>query len=322
MSTDGSHSDPSLVRRVNELYHDLQAAEFNQVHRYRHVVESRFWQKDVSRRLAGDGALFGVDLCTGTGFVPRLLFAMLPSVKILCVDLSANALKQAEAALGDDSRRATFHAGDVCALPLADGSADWVSMNAALHHIPHPEQVLREIDRVLRPGGRFCLGYEPNAAFFDAPIVSGLERLAWNSFWYLSPSRNWARVSRRVRRQSATCLQHDHLDAINQSLLAEGAIAGPLSLHDLRALVDVHVESGAYSQHGRGFAVRQMLTRYLAGYHVETLVFSDYGGEMLQRHLGLRSLYDGTMRRLAPGKGQLFSCILRKPDAVPARGAP
>ena len=40
-------------------------------------------------------------------------------------------------------------------------------MNAALHHIPAPENVLREIDRVLKPGGRFCLGHEPNAAFFN-----------------------------------------------------------------------------------------------------------------------------------------------------------
>ena len=51
---------------------------------------------------------------------------------------------------------------------------------------------------------------------------------------------------------------------------------------------------------------------------MEKLVFSDYGGEMLRKHTCLRSLYDGLMRRLASGKGQLFSCILRKPST----GAP
>jgi len=320
MNTDRSCDDPGLTLRVNEIYHDLQAAEFNQLHRRRHAVESRFWKSAVSRRLARDGARFGVDLCTGTGFVPRVLLETLPAVRILCVDLSANALKQAEAVLKQHAGRVTFHAGDVGALPVSAESADWVSMNAALHHIPHPENVLGEVDRVLKPGGRFCLGHEPNALFFNSRIVFGLERLVWNAFWYLSPSRNWARVSRRLRRQTAAHAEHDHLDAINRLLLAEAAISSPLSIHDLRALVDVHADSHAGDDHSRGFCFRDVLQRHFAGYALETLVFSDYGGEMMRRYSGLRTLYDGVMGQVAPGKGQLFSCILRKPkpaDSLP-----
>ena len=88
MKTNKVHGDPDLVRRVNEIYHDLQAAEFNEIHKHRHAVESRFWKAEVVPRLASDGAAFGVDLCTGTGFVPRILLQSLPSVKMLCVDLS------------------------------------------------------------------------------------------------------------------------------------------------------------------------------------------------------------------------------------------
>jgi SAM-dependent methyltransferase len=304
----------ALARRANELYHDLQAGEFNDVHRNRHAAECRFWRDDVLPTLRHEGASFGVDLCTGTGFVPGILLSALPSVTVLCVDLSARAVEQAEVALRDYAGRAKFHAGDVCDLPLRDGSADWLSMNAALHHIPQPDRVYREIDRVLRPGGRFCLGHEPNAAFFNSAVVSRLERAIWNGFWYLSPQRNWRRMSRQLGRSGAASHDLEYLAAINRLLLAEDAIAGPLTLRDLRALVDVHADGGGHARDERGFSLPDILQRQFAGYGVEMQRFSDYGGEMLRPHPRLRVAYDGVMRRLAPGKGQLFSCILCKPE--------
>lgn len=47
-------------------------------------------------------------------------------------------------------------------LPFKDGSFDAVFMVAALHHLPNPEAALREVKRVLRPGGVFVVGTEPN----------------------------------------------------------------------------------------------------------------------------------------------------------------
>jgi len=41
---------------------------------------------------------------------------------------------------------------------------------------------------------------------------------------------------------------------------------------------------------------------------------ADYGGEMLQAHRRLRAGFDAIMRAVAPGKGRLFSWILRKRD--------
>jgi SAM-dependent methyltransferase len=305
--------DRELIRRVNELYHDLQAAEFNEIHKRRHAVERRFWEADVVPRLKKDNAAFGVDLCTGTGFVPRILLESLPSARMLCVDLSRNALDRAKRLLGANADRASFHAGDVSSLPLPDAAADWVSMNAALHHIPEPASVLREVQRVLKPGGRFCLGYEPNAAFFNSPGAFRAERLIWQACWYLSPRRNAARVLRRLGSPKVEAAGNEHLDLINRQLIEEGARSSPLSLDELRALVDVHADSSASDDHGRGFYATELIERQFDGYELEKLVFCDYGGEMLRAYVRVRALYDGLMRRLASGKGQLFSCILRKP---------
>ena len=47
--------------------------------------------------------------------------------------------------------------GDAERLPFEDASFDRVSSNGVLHHTPDMSAALREIRRVLRPGGRFCV---------------------------------------------------------------------------------------------------------------------------------------------------------------------
>ena len=47
-----------------------------------------------------------------------------------------------------------FHEGNAEALPFADGSFDAVYANLSLQLTEHPETVLREVWRVLRPGAR------------------------------------------------------------------------------------------------------------------------------------------------------------------------
>jgi len=51
--------------------------------------------------------------------------------------------------------------GDGCALPLRGASADVVHSSNVLEHVPHPEHMLDEMLRVLRPGGVGYLSYTP-----------------------------------------------------------------------------------------------------------------------------------------------------------------
>lgn len=304
----------ALIVRVNELYHDFQAHTFNDVHKRRHRVERVFWEDEVLPRVARAEGQVGVDLCTGTGFVPRILLSGThPSVKIICVDISPKALEEAKAALGELASRAEFHPGDVSRIPVGDNSVDWVTLNAGLHHIPNPDAVLKEVDRVLRPGGIFCLGHEPNQKFFDSLVLVRLERLIWHAFWYLSPRHNIRRAKKKLGWQTNQFEDHENLNDINRVLCDEELLSTPLNLDELRQLVDVNTHSDDEHHDKAGFNVQQLIDRSFPAYVVAKVAHTDYGGEMLQKCRLLRTAFDGLMRMVAPGRGRLFSLILQKP---------
>ena len=50
-----------------------------------------------------------------------------------------------------------FHQSDLTALSLDDGCVDAAMLSLVLHHVPEPEQVVREAARILRPGGRLMI---------------------------------------------------------------------------------------------------------------------------------------------------------------------
>ncbi len=69
------------------------------------------------------------------------------------VDLTPRHVELAGLHLHAMGLEATIVEGDAEALPFADGQFDRVSSNGVLHHTPDMPAALREIRRVLRPGG-------------------------------------------------------------------------------------------------------------------------------------------------------------------------
>lgn len=68
------------------------------------------------------------------------------------VDITPRHLDLARQRVGD---LATVVRGDGRNLPFPDASFDYVYSHGVLHHSDEPRQVVQEIFRVLRPGGRF-----------------------------------------------------------------------------------------------------------------------------------------------------------------------
>jgi SAM-dependent methyltransferase len=75
---------------------------------------------------------------------------------------------------GADGRWRRVRADITKALPLESGQFDHVVMLAVLEHLPEPEPVLREIHRVLAPGGSLIMTWP--SGMVD-PILNVLHRL-------------------------------------------------------------------------------------------------------------------------------------------------
>jgi ubiquinone/menaquinone biosynthesis C-methylase UbiE len=95
-----------------------------------------------------------LDVATGGGHTARA-FAPVAREVIAC-DVTEPMLVAARR-LVDGAGTVRFVAGDVARLPFADGAFDAVTCRIAAHHFTDPAAAVREVQRVLRPGGTFLL---------------------------------------------------------------------------------------------------------------------------------------------------------------------
>jgi len=102
-----------------------------------------------------------LDVGTGTGILAlRAAEKMGSTGKVIGIDLSEGMLKTAtrKASKGGMHGAVEFQRMDAEELRFAEGSFDAVLSLFALRHFPRPRVALKEMFRVLRPGGRVVIG--------------------------------------------------------------------------------------------------------------------------------------------------------------------
>lgn len=96
-----------------------------------------------------------VDAACGLGYGAAVIARMSAAAKIIGIDSDDAAVAYARANFGPTDARCEFCTGDAQDLSaLADDSVDMVASFETLEHVPHPERLIAEALRVLRPGGR------------------------------------------------------------------------------------------------------------------------------------------------------------------------
>jgi ArsR family transcriptional regulator len=121
--------------------------------RWDHLRRDLFGARAESFPLLGflDPAWVVGDLGTGTG---GLAATLAPFVgRVVGVDRS-DAMLRAAARRLEGITNVELRAGDLEELPLADGELDVAVLSLVLHYVVDPRDALREVRRVLRPGGR------------------------------------------------------------------------------------------------------------------------------------------------------------------------
>jgi ubiquinone/menaquinone biosynthesis C-methylase UbiE len=101
-----------------------------------------------------------------------------PGGSVTGVDFSESLI--AEAVRRADARLPLkFEVGDAKALRFPDGTFDAVRTERMLMHVPEPEKALKEMVRVLRPGGRMAVqDFDWESQFCDSPYKETTRKIA------------------------------------------------------------------------------------------------------------------------------------------------
>lgn len=95
------------------------------------------------------------DIGTGTGILASELARL--GLHVIAVDHSPRMLEAARAKLEAAGLPVELRGGEAQALPLADGEVDAAVAHMVLHYLPSPPDAVRELARVVRPGGRIVV---------------------------------------------------------------------------------------------------------------------------------------------------------------------
>jgi SAM-dependent methyltransferase len=146
-----------------------------------------------SRLLAGPFAGFArppdqghvLDVGCGTGSLALAVAEHRPAVQVAGIDIAASYIAFARSR--PDAAGIGFAVGDACRLPYADGSFATAMAQLSLNFVPDAAQAVREMRRVVRPGGVAA------AAVWDFRGGLVFQRLFWDTVAGLDPGAGAAR---------------------------------------------------------------------------------------------------------------------------------
>lgn len=195
---------------------DRIAARYDFVNRVLSLGLDKRWRRRVVRALGlkgpkgargGNGTWFGerprvLDVATGTGDLAIEIARACPSATVIGLDPSAGMLgvakhKLAKRGLGE---RVQLVVGDAQQLPQQNCEIDAATIAFGIRNVPDRGKALRELARVVRPGGRIAvleLG-EPRRGWLGAAARLHCHHLVPKIGGWLSGSREYAYLQKSV----------------------------------------------------------------------------------------------------------------------------
>ena len=213
---EAARSDPKLA---NVLYHDWEAGTYDDKWSISYDQRCIDYARDRFENVAGSQGWpysKALEVGCGTGF----FLLNLKQADVLdegaVTDISPGMVQVAQRNAEQLGFTVDGRVADAESLPYGDSQFDLVVGHAVLHHIPDVELAIREVLRVLKPGGRFVFCGEPTQR--GDYIARRLSRATW---WAASRATQWGVLKSRFGRE---------VDELEQSSRAAA----------LEAVVDLH----------------------------------------------------------------------------------
>ena len=141
------------------------------------------WTKDTSTRMSVKTGKTALDVCCGTAdWTIAMSRAVGDEGEVIGLDFSENMLKVGREKLEQYGiKNAKLIHGNAMNLPFDDNQFDYVTIGFGLRNVPDYMQVLKEMYRVLKPGGIIaCLET-------SQPTLFGFRQIYYAYFHYVMP---------------------------------------------------------------------------------------------------------------------------------------
>ncbi len=161
---------------------------------------ARFWRTKLVRLSGVDKNSNVLDVATGTGDLAIEFKQTAVNGDVIGVDFCANMLIPAPKKALDRNLKVTFKQGDAMALEFSDQTFDVVSISYGLRNVVDAALAVKEMGRVLKPGGRLMIletgrsempVFAPLFNFYFAkimPIFGGFLSGSKDAYQYLDAS--------------------------------------------------------------------------------------------------------------------------------------
>jgi ubiquinone/menaquinone biosynthesis C-methylase UbiE len=303
------------IKEKQAAYHDWEAATYEDKFAISYDQRCIDYARDRFRKVVPEGFAFDrvLEVGAGTGFfLVNLALAGCfgDDAELAATDISEGMLEVCASNGREHGLEIATRQGDAEALPYEDDSVDLVIGHAFIHHLPVPGAALREMHRVLKPGGTLVIAGEPTELG---------DRMAW------VVKRATYRAFRAVTAVPALT------DLRRPSIREAGGSAADEVLAGLEQEVDLHTFRPRDVEHLARIAgfeevtvVTEELTANWLGWAVRTVEGSIRPGVLglpwalaaYHGYLALHRFDDAVLARVLP-RGVFYNLILKARKAGP-----
>ncbi|WP_102692518.1 demethylmenaquinone methyltransferase [Rummeliibacillus pycnus] len=191
----------SKEKRVHEVFENISDS-YDKMNSVISFQMHKNWRKDTMNRMAVKPGSKALDVCCGTAdWTIALAEAVGENGQVIGLDFSQNMLKVGIEKTKSIKQIELVH-GNAMELPFPDNTFDYVTIGFGLRNVPDYMQVLREMHRVVKPGGKVvCLetsqseipGYRQLFRFyfhFIMPLFGKIFAKSYKEYSWLQESAN------------------------------------------------------------------------------------------------------------------------------------
>ena len=227
--------DADKARRVRGVF-DSVASRYDLMNDVLSLGLHRAWKAYTVAVAAVQPGMQVLDIAGGTGDLARAFAQRVGATgRVVLTDINEAMLRTGRDRLLDEGLVLPTAACDAEHLPFADASFDLISVAFGLRNMTHKDQALKEMARVLRPGGRLLV------LEFSTPAAPLKKPYDWYSFTFMPMMGKLIAGDADSYRYLAESIRM-HPDQATLKAMMQGAGFAHVDVHNLAAgIVALHV---------------------------------------------------------------------------------